>query len=32
MQDLLYIAVTIVFFVVAATFTRGCERLEKEEK
>jgi hypothetical protein len=32
MQDILYIVVTVVFFVVAAAFTRGCEKLEKEEK
>ena len=32
MQDLFYIVVIVAFFVVAAAFTRGCERLEKEEK
>jgi hypothetical protein len=32
MQDILFIGVTIVFFVVAAVFARGCEKLEKEEK
>jgi hypothetical protein len=32
MQDIFYIAITVVFFVVAAALTRGCEKLEKEEK
>jgi hypothetical protein len=32
MQDIFYIIVTVVFFLVAAVFTRGCEKLEKEEK
>jgi hypothetical protein len=32
MQDIFYIFWTIVFFVVAAALTRGCERLEHEEK
>jgi hypothetical protein len=32
MQDIFYIVITVVFFAVAAAFTRGCEKLEKEEK
>ncbi len=32
MQDALYIAVTIIFFVLAAALARGCESLEREEK
>jgi hypothetical protein len=32
MQDIFYIVITIIFFVLAAAFTYGCERLEKEEK
>jgi hypothetical protein len=32
MQDIFYVVVTVVFFVVSAAFMRGCERLEKEEK
>jgi hypothetical protein len=32
MQDIFYIVVTVVFFVAAAAFARGCEHLEKEEK
>jgi hypothetical protein len=32
MQDIFYIVVTVVFFVVAAAFALGCEKLEKEEK
>lgn len=32
MIDALFIASTIAFFVVAALFTRGCEKLENEEK
>ena len=31
MQDIFYIAVIVVFFVVAVAFTRGCAKLEKEE-
>ena len=31
MQDIFFIVVTVIFFVVGAAFTRGCERLEKEE-
>jgi hypothetical protein len=31
MQDIFYIVVTVVFFVVAAAFARGCAKLEKEE-
>ncbi len=31
MQDIFYIAVIVVFFVVAAVFTRGCAKLEKED-
>jgi hypothetical protein len=31
MSDLLAIALTIVFFAVAAAFTRGCEKLEREK-
>ncbi len=30
MQDIFYIVVTIVFFMVAVAFTRGCAKLEKE--
>jgi hypothetical protein len=32
MKDIFYMVITVVFFVVAAAFTRGCEKLEKEEK
>jgi hypothetical protein len=32
MLDILCIVITISFFVLAAAFTYGCERLEKEEK
>jgi hypothetical protein len=32
MQDIFYIVVTVVFFVVAAAFTRGCAKLEKKEE
>jgi FlaG/FlaF family flagellin (archaellin) len=32
MLDVLCIAITIILFAVGAAFTRGCERLEKEEK
>jgi len=31
MIDILYIAIAIVFFAVAASFTRGCNGLLKEE-
>jgi hypothetical protein len=31
MQDILYIIIPVVFFVIAAAFTRGCAKLEKEE-
>jgi hypothetical protein len=31
MFDLLSVALTLLFFVVAALFVRGCEALEKEE-
>jgi len=31
-MDIFCIVVTVVFFVVAAAFARGCENLEKEEK
>jgi hypothetical protein len=31
MFDLICIAAIILFFVVGAAFTRGCEKLEKEE-
>ena len=31
MLDLLAIALTILFFFVAAAFIRGCEKLEREE-
>jgi len=31
MPDLLYVAVTVVFFAAAALFARGCELLEREE-
>ena len=29
--DILYIAITIVFFAVCASFARGCEKLSREE-
>lgn len=32
MMDALSIVLTVGFFVVAALFVRGCEKLEKEEK
>ena len=32
MLDVLFIVLTIAFFAVAAAFTRGCEKLELEEK
>jgi len=31
MQDALFIAVTIIFFAVGASFTRGCEKLYQED-
>lgn len=31
MHDLLYIAITIAFFAIGASFTRGCNRLLKED-
>ena len=31
MMDVLYILITIAFFVVSAVFARGCERLRREE-
>ena len=31
MHDIFYIVATVVFFVVAAAFARGCAKLEKEE-
>ena len=31
MQDIFYIVVTVIFFVGAAAFVRGCAKLEKEE-
>jgi hypothetical protein len=31
MFDLICVAIIILFFVVAASFARGCERLETEE-
>jgi hypothetical protein len=30
MLDLLAVVLTVVFFAVAAAFTRGCEKLERE--
>jgi hypothetical protein len=32
MYDLLYIAITIAFFLLAAAYIRGCERLRGEVK
>jgi len=32
MRDIFYILITLIFFVVAASFTRGCDRLSKEEQ
>ncbi len=32
MRDALYITVTILFFIGAAAFARGCESLENEEQ
>ena len=31
MQDLFFIAVTVIFFAVSAAFVRGCEKLAEEE-
>lgn len=31
MLDILYIAITIVFFAVGASFARGCDKLGREE-
>ena len=31
-MDLLYVALTLGFFMAAAAFVRGCEKLESEEK
>jgi hypothetical protein len=30
MQDVFYVVITILFFVVAAAFTRGCDKLSEE--
>lgn len=30
MADIFFVALIIVFFAVAAAFTRGCEKLEKD--
>ena len=32
MQDLIYIGVTVLFFVLAAALAKGFDRLEREEK
>jgi hypothetical protein len=32
MRDLLYVILTLVFFWISAAFTRGCEKLAKEEQ
>jgi hypothetical protein len=32
MRDLLYVVLTLVFFWVSVAFTRGCEKLAKEEQ
>jgi hypothetical protein len=32
MQDLFYVAITIILFAIGAALTRGCEILENEEK
>jgi hypothetical protein len=29
--DILYIAITLIFFAVCASFARGCEKLSREE-
>gem|GEM_PF-4801056 len=31
MLDILYIVIAVLFFVVAASFTRGCEKLLRED-
>lgn len=31
MQDILFIVIGILFFVVASAFTRGCDKLLREE-
>jgi hypothetical protein len=31
MSDVLYIVITLVFFAVGRSFTRGCEKLFKED-
>lgn len=31
MLDLLFIVIAVVFFAVAASFTRGCEKLLRED-
>jgi hypothetical protein len=30
MQDVFYVVITILFFAVAAAFTRGCDKLSEE--
>jgi hypothetical protein len=30
-SDILYIAISVVFFVIAASLARGCDRLFREE-
>jgi hypothetical protein len=32
MADLLYVAVTVIFFLVGVLFARGCARLWREER
>jgi hypothetical protein len=32
MMDLLYVVITIAFFWVSAAFTRGCDKLSREEE
>jgi hypothetical protein len=31
MPDFLYVLITLIFFYIGAAFTRGCDRLYKEE-
>jgi hypothetical protein len=31
MSDIFYIVITLVFFAVGASFTRGCEKLWRDE-
>ncbi len=31
MSDVLFVVIIVVFFAVAAAFTRSCEKLEKEQ-